>query len=166
MIGAVQFRWFREIERPLPFHAEIDCVPFDVVHVHHGLLQDRNYDSLHMPWTPSRRSPAHSPERRRDSRVARLDVLEREILQHRGGMTSRAAVDDLLERFEYPRYARPAIAARPRAVKRPFAATPHNKRRSPAVSRHTAAPVTRGSIRSSIRSRSFERTFRFRGATG
>ena len=40
-------RWFREIERHLPFRARLDGVPVDVVHLHHGYLKERNYSSLH-----------------------------------------------------------------------------------------------------------------------
>jgi hypothetical protein len=123
-------------------------VPLDVVHVHHGLLQDRNYDSLRYALDAFPPVPdlihlnGHGILEWRDS-----TCLEREILQHRGVMTSRAAVDDLLERFEYPRYARPAVDARPTAVKRPFASTPHHTRRAPAVSRQTVTAATKDSIK-------------------
>jgi hypothetical protein len=162
-----QWRWFREIERPLPFHAEIDCVPLDVVHVHHGPLQDRNYDSLRYALDAFPPVPelihlnGDGILEWRDS-----TCLEREILQHRVGMTSRAAVDDLLERFEYPRYARPAFAARQTAVKQPFAATLHHKRRSPAVSRHTATPASRGSIKIFDPQQIFRKDFPFSWCDG
>lgn len=131
-----QWGWFREIERALPFHAELDCVPVDLVHVHHGALRERNYDGFRYAldaFPPLRelvRLNGHGVLEWRDGNCA-----EKRILQHRAHMVSRAAVDELLDRFEYSRYPRPSSSRHQPAAKRPFQWAAHHARRAPAVLR-------------------------------
>jgi hypothetical protein len=135
-----QWTWFREIERPLPFHAEIDCVPLDLVHVHHGPLQERNYDGFRYaldafpPLMELVQLNSQGILEWRDR-----ECPEREILRHRSRMHSRAAVDDLLSRLSYVRYSQPRTSGRHRiAAKRPFQFRCHSGRRAGAVVRpHT-----------------------------
>jgi hypothetical protein len=139
-----QWGWFREIERALPFHAELDCVPVDLLHVHHGALRDRNYDGIRyaLDALPPLRDlvhlNGHGSLEWRDR-----DCPEHRILQHRDRMVSRAAVDELLDHLKYARYprTRPSVRHSP-AHKRPFQPAMH-ARRLPHVAR-AARPEVRG----------------------
>jgi hypothetical protein len=103
-----QWNWFREVERELPFHAELDCVSVDLVHVHHGYLKERNYDGFRYamdslrPLSELVHINAHGLLEWRDPAC-----VERKILCQRHAMGSRAEVDDLLSQFSYPRIERP-----------------------------------------------------------
>jgi hypothetical protein len=103
-----QWSWFREVERELPFRAQLDCVPVDLVHVHHGYLKERNYDAFHYamealrPLSELAHTNAEGLLEWNDP-----ECVERAILRQRDGMRTRADVDELLERFCYPRFVRP-----------------------------------------------------------
>jgi hypothetical protein len=117
-----QWNWFREIERSIPFHAELDCVPMDVVHVHHGPLKQRNYDGFRYAldaFPPLRDLVRLNGDGILEWRDGKC--LERRILEHRASMVSREAVDQLLDRFEYARYPRePQRGPGTRPSKRPI----------------------------------------------
>jgi hypothetical protein len=125
-----QWGWFREIERKLPFHVELDCVPLDLVHVHHGPLKERNYDGFRYaldalpPLQHFVRLNNHGILEWKDQ-----DCPERRILSERASMVSHAAVDELLDRFAYPKYSRPFERQREREhVKPPFQMAHHARR--------------------------------------
>ncbi len=102
-----QWSWFREIERELPFHAQLDCVPVDLVHVHHGYLKERNYDGFRYAMD-ALRPLSELIYTNGDGLLEWKDpeCLERTILRQRDAMGTRADVDQLLGRFSYPRFAR------------------------------------------------------------
>jgi hypothetical protein len=99
-----QWNWFREVERELPFHAELDCVAVDLVHVHHGYLKERNYDGFRYaidalrPLSELIHVNAAGLLEWKDP-----ECVERRILCQRDAMGSRADVDELLRQFSYPR---------------------------------------------------------------
>ncbi len=132
-----QWGWFREIERPLPFHAELDCVPMDLIHVHHGALRDRNYDGFR--YALDAFPPLHQLVQLNSDGVLEwrdTDCTERKILQHRSGMISRDAVDQLLDRFQYRRYSRKLLSEQHRpAAKRPFDFAQHHRSGIPALAK-------------------------------
>ncbi len=102
-----QWGWFREIERKLPFHAQLDCVAADLVHVHHGYLTDRNYDGFRYAMDalpPLRELIALNGDGLLEWKNP--GCAERRILQCRQAMGSRAAVDDLFARLSYTPFAR------------------------------------------------------------
>jgi hypothetical protein len=115
-----QWDWYLEIERPLPFHAGLDCVTVDLNHVHHGYLKERHYDGFRyaMNALPPLRNFIRLDDRGllewKDPACA-----ERRVLQHRAAMDSRASVDALLIELNYPRYVRNGKAGRNGILNRP-----------------------------------------------
>jgi hypothetical protein len=102
-----KFNWFREIERNLPFRVEIDCVPVDILHVHHGFLKDRNYDGVRYALD-GLRPIQEFVERSPNGLLAwkNPDCVERKLLNQRHRMGSRASVDQLFEEFSLARNVR------------------------------------------------------------
>jgi hypothetical protein len=131
-----QWGWFREIERKLPYHVELDCVPLDLVHVHHGPLKERNYDGFR--YALDALPPLQQLVRLNGNGILEWkdrDCTERRILSERASMGSHAAVDELLHRFDYPKYSRPPKRSREReTTKQPFRVL-HHGRRPPFVNR-------------------------------
>jgi hypothetical protein len=116
-----QWNWFREVERELPFHAELDCVPVDLVHVHHGYLKERNYDGFRYAMDALR--PLSELVHINDHGLLEWrdpDCVERKILCQRQSMSSRDDVDELLRRFSYSRSARQQAPRNGAASKAPF----------------------------------------------
>lgn len=115
-----QWDWYREIERRLPFHAGLDCVAVDLVHVHHGYLKERNYDGFRyaMNALPPLREFIQLSE---DGLLEWKDPAcrERSVLQRRQAMGSREAVDCLLTEMAYPRHVREIGVARNGIPERP-----------------------------------------------
>ena len=99
-----QFDWFRKIEREVPFRVELDCVPVDIVHVHHGYAKERNYDGIR--YAIEGFPPLKDIVGRDDHGLLYwkdADCLERELLKHRLRMSSREEVDRLFNEFAYQR---------------------------------------------------------------
>jgi Phytanoyl-CoA dioxygenase (PhyH) len=105
-----QWGWFREVERELPFHAQLDCVTVDLVHVHHGYLKERNYDGFRYAMD-ALRPLSELIHTNGDGLLEWKDpeCVERKILCQRQAMGSRAEVDELLRQFSYSRYVRPKL---------------------------------------------------------
>lgn len=163
-----QWNWFQEIERPVPFHAELDCVPLDLLHVHHGPLKERNYDGF-------RYALEAFPPLRELVRLNREGILEwkdqkcpeRRILEHRASMVSREAVDDLLDRLQYSRYARepqPAVPAR--LPKRPIESRSLRRKILPPSLRTSNHTQQTGGIRIFDPTEVFRRDFPFSWCDG
>ncbi|MEP7362524.1 MAG: hypothetical protein ABI972_04645 [Acidobacteriota bacterium] len=115
-----QWDWYREIERQLPFHAGLDCVAADLVHVHHGYLKERHYDGF-------RYAMNSLPPLKEFIRLNGHGLLEwidpecgeRQVLKHRHSMGSREAVDELLARLAYSPHVRPIKVEHKGAPERP-----------------------------------------------
>jgi hypothetical protein len=163
-----QWSWFQEIERSVPFHAELDCVPVDLLHVHHGPLKERNYDGFR--YALEAFPPLQELVRLNGDGILEWrdqECPERRILEHRASMISRQAVDDLLDRMEYTRYSRevqPTVRAR--LTKRPIE-TPsvHRKLLPPSLRMPHGREQTEG-IRIFDPSEVFRRDFPFSWCDG
>lgn len=98
------YRWFWEAYRDLPFRAQLEGVPVDVIHIYHGSLETRNY------W-PVRYAIDGFPSVKtlvsRDKYGLLIwrdeNCVERRILQRKEQMLSNSAVDRLFESFQYKR---------------------------------------------------------------
>ena len=116
-----QWDWYLEIERKLPFYAGLDCVPADLIHVHHGYLKERNYDGFRyaMNALPPLREFIRLSE---DGLLEWIDpgCRERSVLKRRQSMGSREAVDELLAEMNYPRHVRAVKPARNGIGERPY----------------------------------------------
>ncbi len=102
-----QFDWFTEIERDLPFRIALDCVAVDIIHVHHGYLNQRNYDGVR--YAIDGLPPlVELVERDSNGLLCWIDEAwpERRLMAQRDRMSSRAAVDRLFEELGYRRYQR------------------------------------------------------------
>ncbi len=123
------FRWFAEIARDLPIRAILDCVPVDLTHVAHGPAEDRNYQEVRYAidgFPPIR----ELVELGRDGLLRWRDPAcpERQLLEHRAEMRSRADVDRLFADHGYTR--RPASSLSPPGMREKPLAT---EQRGPAV---------------------------------
>ncbi len=99
-----EFRWFQEICRDLPFRLELECVPVDIVHVHHGCFEDRRYNEIRYAIEGLR--PIKSLVSRDENGLLYWQdehCTERKIMQHNREMTDKEAIDRLFSRFEYSR---------------------------------------------------------------
>ncbi len=163
-----QWNWFQEIERPVPFHAELDCVPVDLLHVHHGPLKERNYDGFRYaleafpPLQELVQLNSYGVLEWRDQTCA-----ERRILEHRASMVSRPAVDELLDRMEYTRYPREIPPpARTRLPKRPIESTTLRRKLLPPSLRTPHGPQQTDGIRIFDPTEVFRRDFPFSWCDG
>lgn len=120
-----QWDWYQEIERKLPFHAGLDCVDVDLVHVHHGFLKERHYDGFR--YAMNALPPLRQFIRLNDDGLLEWkypNCGERRVLQRRSSMCTREAVDEVLAELQYPRHVRTGRAARNVIPERPrFQAT-------------------------------------------
>ncbi len=121
------FRWFGEVARDLPVRAILDCVPVDLTHVGHGAARDRNYQEVRYAidgFPPIR----ELVELGKDGLLRWRDPAcpERQLLEHRAEMQSRAEVDRLFAEHAYTR--RPATPEPPRAPREKPLATPQHAR--------------------------------------
>lgn len=97
-----KYRWFQELYRELPFRAELDGVPVDIVHVHHGYLQERNYEGIRyaIDGLPPIGTFVAKDEQGlsfwRDE-----NCIERQIMRRTGEMSDPNSVDRLFHEFNY-----------------------------------------------------------------
>ena len=102
-----QFEWYHEIIRNLPYRAELDCVPYDIQHVHHGALKMRNYDGVRYAidgFPPVKELVAMNGDGL--LRWKNEDCPERQLLRQRAMMRDREAVDKLFAANGYQRFKR------------------------------------------------------------
>ncbi|MFC1680794.1 hypothetical protein ACFL1S_03245 [Pseudomonadota bacterium] len=106
-----QFNWFHEIERKLPFRVEIDCVPVDILHVHHGYVKDRNYNGVCYALDGL---PPIDQLVCRDANGLLVwkdpDCVERRLMRQRHRMGTREGVDQVFEEFGYDRFTHSAVS--------------------------------------------------------
>ena len=110
------FRWFREIERDLPFSARLDCVPVDLVHVNHGPHRDRNYQAVR--YAIDGFPPVRELVELGDDGLLRWrdpDCVERQLLRLRRRLSSRDAVDLVFREHGY--VGRERVAPGPRIIR-------------------------------------------------
>jgi len=114
-------RWFREIDRRLPFRARLDGVPVDVVHLHHGYLKERNYSPLH--YAIDGMPPIHKLISLNHNGLLEWNdpnCAERNLLRLRPRMRSIDAVDQLFSEQGYGRFQRTTPAPPRFSAERPF----------------------------------------------
>ena len=102
-----QFDWYHEVIRNLPYRAELDCVPYDIQHVHHGALNSRNYDGVRYAidgFPPVKELVAMNG----DGLLCWKNEAcpERILLQQKSKMHNREAVDKLFSANGYQRFQR------------------------------------------------------------
>ncbi len=99
-----KYRWFQEIYRELPYRAELDGVPVDIIHVHHGYLQQRNYLGIRyaidgLPPIPT----LIGKDENGLSYWRDEQCVERQIMMRTKDMGSEDAVDQLFTEYAYRR---------------------------------------------------------------
>jgi len=138
-----QFDWFREIERELPFRVELDCVPIDIVHVHHGYLKDRNYDGIR--YAIEGFPPLGEFIGRDDNGLLYwldADCPERELLGQSQRMGSREEVDRLFDEFAYQRKERKNSVDRSAVHTKPIFVSPHARQQPLFIAPETPTELT------------------------
>ena len=128
-----QWNWFREVERELPFHAELDCVPVDLVHVHHGYLKERNYDGFRYAMDALR--PLSELVHINDHGLLEWrdpECVERQnFVPAAGHGITRAKWTNCCGQFSYPRNTRPRVPKNGAASKTPFRISGYQSPRVP-----------------------------------
>ncbi len=98
-----KYNWFYEIRRELSFRLQIDCVPIDIVHVYHGDLKYRNYDTFRYALDLFNSSILELVFLNREGLLEWKDpnCIERYIVKKRAEMHTKRDVDRIFEEFGY-----------------------------------------------------------------
>lgn len=138
-------RWFREIERHLPFRARLDGVPVDVVHLHHGYLKERNYSPFH--YAIDGLPPIHTLISLSHNGLLEWNdpnCAERKLFRLRPRMRSIEAVDQLFSENGYGRF-QPTAPAPPHLYEeRPFFGNASSHRAKTIAGEVCGVPHTNG----------------------
>ena len=115
------FQWFQEIKRSLPFRAELDGVSVDIIHVHHGYLEERNYNGVR--YAIDGFPPIETLVDRDENGLLlwrNANCIERQIMKHTKVMHDNAAVDRIFDHFGYSRFKRASFVKNEDRVTKPL----------------------------------------------
>lgn len=101
--GSSRHRWARQLKRDIEVTVVPDCIPMEVVHVHHGSVTLRNYDNVHHAVGAFEKTPDQLVFVNDSGLLEWKDPTcpERRILRERDGMVTQQAMEKIFRKHDY-----------------------------------------------------------------
>lgn len=95
--------WFEEIVRTIGQKAIIDCVPYDIIHVNHGMFTNKNYTTIRYAMHLFNKPLLKLIQLNENGLLSWIDpdCVERKIMKMRPQMHTTKDVEDIFDMFGY-----------------------------------------------------------------